>query len=415
MNKLKTITWNIKESFRRANFRRDMQTVLFGAWFGEKFSDNPRFLFQYLSENRSALGLNRVVWVTRDEAVCETIREMGYEAYMMDSEESLCCHRTAGVHIICNGAADDPANPHADILGRYSTGAVKINLWHGLCGIKGFGFLSNEYLRMRKSRPIAARCKELLHTNGLLRRYAVSPGGWGDCYYLSTTDYVTELFGKIFLSPRKNFIQSGYPRNCTDVRRTAQEDAVIKNLAPYRFRVLYLPTFRDNAAYYTAPLECEPVRELLARHGDFLWIEKSHSADTELRRAEGQTDNILRLNDKFEINLLLPHVDVVVTDYSSVAFEAMYHRKSVLYYTPDLEYYVNDDRGFITPPETFMAGMSVSDGISLADALLQEHERPGYVRNARYDEIRERFWGTEKPMPDIWEDIVKTCNLKRDR
>ena len=127
MNKVKIITWNIKERCNRANFRRDMKTVLFGAWFGEKFSDNPRFLFQYLSENRSALGLNRVVWVTRDEAVCETIREMGYEAYMMDSEESLRCHRTAGVHIICNGAADDPANPHADILGRYSTGAVKIN------------------------------------------------------------------------------------------------------------------------------------------------------------------------------------------------------------------------------------------------------------------------------------------------
>lgn len=414
MNKLKIITWNLKESCNRANFCRDMQTVLFGAWFGEKFSDNPRFLFQYLSENRSALGLNRVVWVTREEAVCETIRGMGYEAYMMDSEESLRCHRTAGIHIICNGASDNPAQPHADILGRYSTGAVKINLWHGLCGIKGFGFLSNEHLRMRKSRPAAARLKELLHTNAFLRRFAVSPGGWGDCYYLSTTDYVTELFRQIFLSPKENFIQSGYPRNCAGVRRTAQEDAVIRSLAPYRFRVLYLPTFRDNAAYYTAPLECEPVRNLLALHGSFLWIEKSHSADKSFHLTEGQTDNVLRLNDKFEINLLLPHVDVVVTDYSSVAFEAMYHRKSVLYYTPDLDYYINDDRGFITPAESFMAGMCTKDGESLADALLREYEHPGYVRNARYDEIRERFWGREKTMSEIWDDIVNTCNLKRN-
>ena len=413
MNKVKIITWNIKEKCNRANFRRDMKTVLFGAWFGEKFSDNPRFLFQYLSENRRALGLNRVVWVTRKETVCETIRGMGYEAYMIDSEESLLCHRTAGVHIICNGAFDDPAQPHADILGRYSTGAVKINLWHGLCGIKGFGFLSNEFLHMRKSRPVAARFKELLHTNGFLRRYAVSPGGWGDCYYLSTTDYVTELFRKIFMSPRENFIQSGYPRNCVAFRRTAKEDEVINNLARYRFRVLYLPTFRDNAACYTAPLECEPVRKLLEQHDDFLWIEKSHSADKQFRLTEGQTNNVLRLNDIFEINLLLPCVDVVVTDYSSVAFEAIYHRKSVLYYAPDMDYYINDDRGFITPPESFMAGMCTMDGESLADALLHEYERPGYVRNARYDEIRERFWGEEKTMSAIWEDIVKKCDLKR--
>ena len=79
-----TPTYVYEENRIRDNFRRDMQTVLFGAWFGEKFSDNPRFLFQYLSENRSALGLNRVVWVTRDEAVCETIREMAQSAAFHD-------------------------------------------------------------------------------------------------------------------------------------------------------------------------------------------------------------------------------------------------------------------------------------------------------------------------------------------
>ena len=40
---------------------RDKRVVLFGAWMGEKFSDNSRYLFQYIEKNKDELGINTVI------------------------------------------------------------------------------------------------------------------------------------------------------------------------------------------------------------------------------------------------------------------------------------------------------------------------------------------------------------------
>ena len=413
MNKLKILIWNIKEIFRISNFRRDKSSVLFGAWFGEKFADNPRFLFQYLSDNKEKLGLTHVVWVTRNEQVCRTLNKMGYESYMMDSEKSIYYHRTAGVHIICNGANDDFSDPHADILGRYSTGAVKINLWHGLCGIKGFGFLSNEYIEFKKYHPFKAWLKESIHRIGILRKLIVSPGGWGDCYFLSTTPYVTMLFKKINLLPEKNFILSGYPRNCINIRLSDEEKKLISKLGAYKFKILYLPTFRDNSDDYSAPLECENVRKWLSENSDVLWIEKGHSADKlSMLSFDSSLSNVIRLDSNFEINILLPHTDILVSDYSSVIFEALYHNKPVMYYVPDLDYYKNHDRGFLNDPDFFMTGKRVYDGEQIVACLTEEKQHKGYVNNENYKQIKKQFWGAEKNIDLIWKDICQHCRIR---
>ena len=102
MEPLRKLLWNISQIGKSKG--RDNSIVLIGAWFGNRFADNSRYLFQYLSENKVALGLTHVIWVTRSSSVCKTIRQMGYECYMMDSEESIAYHKKAGIHIICNSA-----------------------------------------------------------------------------------------------------------------------------------------------------------------------------------------------------------------------------------------------------------------------------------------------------------------------
>lgn len=52
--------------------------VLFGAWFGERIADNPRFLYQHLFDNKEKYGLTHVVWVTRKEEVYQLMDQMGY-------------------------------------------------------------------------------------------------------------------------------------------------------------------------------------------------------------------------------------------------------------------------------------------------------------------------------------------------
>lgn len=38
----------------------------FGAWFGEKYADNSKYLFEYVNKNHPEI---RVIWVTRNENI----------------------------------------------------------------------------------------------------------------------------------------------------------------------------------------------------------------------------------------------------------------------------------------------------------------------------------------------------------
>ena len=115
---LNNLKWNVYTGIHTVLWPRDKNIWLFGSWMGEKFADNSRFLFQYLHENKSKFGIRKVVWVTNNSDVLEEIRSLGYEAYLMDTQESKYFHLKAGVHVICNSR-------DTDICTKYSFGAKK--------------------------------------------------------------------------------------------------------------------------------------------------------------------------------------------------------------------------------------------------------------------------------------------------
>ena len=88
MRKLKTkiiyILSNILLAIQSLSWHKDSTVVLMGSWFGEKFADNSRFLFQYLSNNKERLGLTHIVWVSKSKLIVNDLNTMGYEAYEMD-------------------------------------------------------------------------------------------------------------------------------------------------------------------------------------------------------------------------------------------------------------------------------------------------------------------------------------------
>ena len=95
------LKWNLYTIFKNFGIRRDKNVVLIGAWMGLKFADNSRFLFQYLSENVNSLNLKKVIWITRNPEVKKTLDNMGYESFIVGSEESNYWHLKAGIHIVC--------------------------------------------------------------------------------------------------------------------------------------------------------------------------------------------------------------------------------------------------------------------------------------------------------------------------
>ena len=101
-------------------FPRSEKIYVFGAWLGEKFADNPKYLFL---EAQDHLDI-RPVWITKNPEVCRQVRAMGYEAYGYRSFKGIWLQLRAKYAVVCNGISD----LNHTFLGR----AVFLNLWHGV-------------------------------------------------------------------------------------------------------------------------------------------------------------------------------------------------------------------------------------------------------------------------------------------
>lgn len=137
--------------------------------------------------------------------------------------------------------------------------------------------------------------------------------------------------------------------------------------------ILFAPTFRGNgagSAYF--PVEKFNVKDLLEKLGDEYmviikhhpFVEKKHPVD------ESVKDRVLDLSGESEINDLLFITDLLITDYSSVIFEASLLDIPMLFYAFDLEDYVVN-RDFYYPFKNFVPGKIVRNMDQITNAILE--------------------------------------------
>lgn len=370
---------------------------LFGSWMGMKFADNSRYLFQYLNEKKEEYGIKKVIWVTREITVLQELRSMGYECYMMHSLFSYYYHIKAGVHVICNMYARS-GKYSGDILGVLSTGAKKLQLWHGV-GIKACGGLVHKSLQKSESH------------NSLLRKLVSSalflPGGWKqNAYFLATSEENKRVAIYDHLYSEKNIIIGIYPRLCETLRFTTAEMEVVEQIKELKLRqmkiILNLPTFREKDSY-VEPLRIAGFRDFLVKN-NIIWIEKKHSADAN-RTDINSDENIIGLQSWFDINVLWKYIDLLVSDYSSATSDAIYNNIITLDYCPDYKDYIEHDRGFVAPYEMYhIVNMPVLNWGCLEAEILKRLSNSNLYQSEN-ERVRRFLFGDLQPDYDI---LVKT-------
>ena len=408
LTKISLVLCNIKSAIQSLGWHKDSTVVLVGSWFGEKFADNSRFLFQYLSENKRNLGLTHVVWVTRSRDVLNKLNDMGYEVYLMDSEASIEYHKKAKYHIICN-AASSVYNFSADILTDYSWRAKCVNLWHGVGVVKGVGCDSNEYLSKKNKHKFLYGVKEFFYIHSsLYRKFFTLRGGWGDCWYVAPSFDERHKMQKEFLRPSGNFIITGYARNCICPALSDQEQQVLDSIKKFNKTIIYMPTFKTG----TNNFDFRTVGRSLAvflKENNILWIQKGHSAD-KFSSEYSFKDNILNLPSDFDTNTIMPYIGVLVTDYSSAMMDAVFHQKPVLLYLPDYDEFLQGERGLIPEANEIMSGCGYmyKDINALKTGIIDTFRNPDSAKPKRYNDTRFKYWGQERTIEEIWKDIVRT-------
>src|SRR6266480_1677422 len=93
---------------------------VFGAWFGHRYADNSRYVFEFVTEHEPQI---RAIWLTREPAIVAELRRRGREVHLSESWPGFWLACRAGLAVATCGNAD--LNPMA--LSR----TRRLQLWHG--------------------------------------------------------------------------------------------------------------------------------------------------------------------------------------------------------------------------------------------------------------------------------------------
>ena len=204
-----------------------------------------------------------------------------------------------------------------------------IQLWHACGAFKTFGFT-------RLSKPKGSPQPTRNH-----RSY--------DFVTVSST-YCKKCHSEGFGIPTDNVVATGIPR--TDVffdenykanarKKFYREHPTFKG----KKIILFAPTFRGmvkETAFY--PTEMFDISEVCAKiPEDYAIIIKHHPFVNDVQPIPDEyADRVIDLSADNELNDLLFVTDVIITDYSSLVFEASLIDIPMIFYVFDLEKYINE-------------------------------------------------------------------------
>ena len=190
--------------------------------------------------------------------------------------------------------------------------------------------------------------------------------------------YEVPCYAEAFGIPESRVHPTGIPRMdrfFDPERRAANRESTFERFpeARGRFTILFAPTYRGHGsrgARYDFDLLDYAGLHALCVEKDAVVIFRMHPfVRRPLLIPDEYADRLLDGSGPgIEVNDLLPAMDLLVTDYSSVVFEFAALGKPMLFFAYDLDDYVSS-RGFYTPYEDFVPGPIIRTFPDLLDAI----------------------------------------------
>ena len=344
---------------------------VFGAWFGKKYGDNTRILYEYLAERQDV----QAVWITESESIVSELATKGLPVFHARSIFGIYhCMRAAYAFYTCGPL---------DVSPYTIWGSKKIQLWHGIPLKK---ILYDDDVRYPKT--ASGKLKKWVHyiiRSMMPERRQV----WS--YVISSSPTVTARLSSAFNIDSSKILETGYPR----------QDRILlarSETAP-RKTILYAPTHRYEGkgsfreVDYFSGLDMSRLTDVLEKSNSQLVIKlhSFHDPDKLTSMFKGMSHVVVAPADA-DIYDMLPSVSVLITDYSSIYIDYLVLDRPMIFFAFDLENYLRTERGMYECYEVATPGEKCRDWIS----VLREMERlatggDGYAL-ARA-EANERYFG----------------------
>jgi CDP-glycerol glycerophosphotransferase (TagB/SpsB family) len=308
---------------------KDRSLWVFGAWHGEKYSDNAKYLFQYILTHKQ--GQVRAVWITKSKG-----DQIGNDArhakkvYAYSLEGFLLCMR-ASVAFVTHSIED--VNEMAFARG------LLVNLTHG-----------TPLKRLERDSRSSRFGPWTKYIDAIL--YALLPAKRKPDLICVASSVAVPRFASAFGIPPSRVLATGYPRfEGIRVHEQFVPEHLQNTLKGYKRVILYAPTHRGEGRRPLSLAEYGYSSDMhdWMRATNSVLIVKPHKAlqmKTEMKQAE-RDNHIVVIDDASleDINALLPLVNILITDYSSIMFDYALLRRPMIFLAPDLEAYTTQDVG----------------------------------------------------------------------
>ena len=306
--------------------------LVFGDRSGLRFADNSRYLFILMSSMKNF----RCIWLTKSEKVVKEIKKKNLECYKSNSLKGIYYSLRAKWHIFNHSSRD---------ISEYFTNfRAQINLWHSTPVKK----IDNNNYQNTFLKNLIYRIKKIFFKEYLL---------------LGNDEYSLHLLRHF---PRDKYLKliTNLPRNIIlnennnkfDYLRTDYEKEVLKEIKLSKKKVIgYFPTFREKRRELFFDYEdfdrIKSLNDFLKANNLIILFKmhqnsfkedksKSYSIDNEkFNTFISKLSNFFSLDYECDLNSILSVCDLLVTDYSGVAFDYLFLDRPIIFYCPDYEEY----------------------------------------------------------------------------
>lgn len=295
-----------------------------------------------------ALALQRVVadeghdtvWLTSSDREDSDAATLGIRTIRKDGLRGWWTTARAGVVVVTHGLGD---------VNRYAvSGAFVVQLWHGI-PLKRIGLDSPATTQVPEipGAPMLRRLIGILYRRAAQRIRVLPAASHRSRGRLESAFALGD--GRVVVTgePRVDVLSAGDP---VDRRAMASDvlDRVLGGPLAGSRTILYAPTWRDGAADPAIPTAAQWVQIIrVLEERDAVLLVRSHplgeggyAPPLPSRRVRMLGSGLLS-----DVTPVLPAIDVLITDYSSLAYDVGLLRMPVLFLAPDAEDYARA-RGF---------------------------------------------------------------------
>ena len=303
---------------------RNKNCWVFGAWFGKKYSDNAKILYEFILENFPEVS---AVWLTGNREIYDRLKKENKKTALISSLKGIYYSLIAGKIIYSSGKSD--------VNRFFINGAKIVHVWHG-APIKKIGLDDNLV-----NNPIR---------NIILKYIYPFIYGYNQHAIVSTAEIFNDILCSAFDLEPDQILLTGYPRNDIFYDKDFRHPLIEKwdSYFGKPTKIIYLPTFRGFDSSF------KPFRDYnfnfenwntFLEKTNSIFITKGHFVD-ESFEDDSDIERIIHLSDKAieDVNPLLTGIDILITDYSSVYFDFLLTDKPIILSPFDFEEYISKSR-----------------------------------------------------------------------